>query len=211
MPHCNPCRLAHREPPSAALTLSTAVYLQVAMLAAALGLTQLPWYPIARGRGAPVISPERYGYQRLTWLPALLLDLILALNLGRIKLAAGPAWTCAGLGLLVFAAGTALGFAGWRALGGNRGPAATITEGQTLVTRGVYALVRHPVYLGGVLQTVGGGLALQNWLLLAGGLAAFAFWKQVAHDEDRLLARRFGEAFKEYRKKVPQMIPFTGA
>jgi protein-S-isoprenylcysteine O-methyltransferase Ste14 len=193
------------------LTLATAIYLQVAMLAAALGFTQIPWYPVARGRGAPVVAAGSFAYLRLTWLPALLLDVFLALNLGRLRLASGMAWTCAGLGLLLFALATALGFSAWRALGEMRGPPVTITAGQTLVTRGPYGLVRHPVYLASVLQTLGAGLALQNWILFAGALAAFAFWKRVADDEDRLLLQHFGQAFRDYRRKVPQFIPFTGA
>ena len=180
------------------------------MLAAALGFTQLPWYGVARGRGARVVQREQYGYLRLTWLPGLLLDVILALNLGRVSFEAAAAWSCAGIGLLLFAAGTALGFAGWRALGERRGPPLSITEGQTLITTGPYRLARHPVYGANVLQTLGAGLALQNWILLGGALLAFAFWKRVADDEDRLLLKHFGEAYRGYRRKVPQLIPFLG-
>jgi protein-S-isoprenylcysteine O-methyltransferase Ste14 len=190
------------------VALSTAIYLQVAMLAAAVGLTQLPWFEVARGRGRRVISNRRHGYQRLAWLPAAALDLLLALNLGRVRVDEGLAWTCAGLGVLVFAAGTALGFAGWRALGDNRGPVAALVEGQSLVTGGVYRLVRHPVYLGNILQFLGAGLALQNWILIVSGLAAFAFWKQVSDYEDDLLGDHFGQPFQLYRRRVPQLIPF---
>jgi len=180
------------------------------MLAAALGFTQLPWYHVARGRGALVAASGGFGYQRLTWLPGLSLDVLLALNIGRVKLGPEAAWGCAGVGLLVFAAAAALGFAGWRALGPNRAPAVTITEDQTLITTGVYHLVRHPVYAASVLQFVGAGLALQNWVLLAGSLACFAFWKRVADDEDRLLRRHFGQPFSDYRRQTPQLFPFAG-
>jgi protein-S-isoprenylcysteine O-methyltransferase Ste14 len=193
------------------LTLTTAVYLQVTMLAAALGLTQLPWYHTARGRGRPVVPTRRFGFQRLAWLPALALDLLLALNLGRVDVLEGVALACAGLGLLVFAGGTALGFAGWQALGPNRGPVATVVEGQTLVTRGVYALVRHPVYAATVLQFLGAGLALQNWLLMLAAPICFVFWKHVSDCEDDLLEERFGQPFKSYRRRVPQLIPFTAS
>lgn len=189
------------------MRLTTAIAFQIAMLTAALIFTQLPWYPVARGRSRPVISRRRYGFQRLTWLPGAMLDLWLALNLGRIKVNEGLAWTFAGVGLALFAAGTALGFAGWLALGANRAPAATITDGQTLVTHGVYGLVRHPAYLAINLQYLGAALALQNWALLIGALANFAFWKKVADSEERLLVKHFGEAYRDYRRRVPQMVP----
>ena len=163
------------------------------MLAAALGLTQLPWYHVARGRGLRLIASGSYGYQRLTWLPGLALDLLLALNLGRVKLDATTAWSCGGLGLPLFAAAVALGFAGWQALGSNRGPAVTLVEGQTLITTGAYRLLRHPVYAAGVLQYVGAGLALQNWVLLVGSLACFAFWKRVADGEERCWSSTLGK------------------
>jgi protein-S-isoprenylcysteine O-methyltransferase Ste14 len=180
------------------------------MLAAALGFTQLPWYGVMRGRGTRVVRREHYAYLRLIWLPGLLLDTVLALNLGRVPLAAAAAWSCAGIGLLLFAAGTVLGFAGWRALGSRRGPPLTITEGQTLITTGTFGLARHPAYGAGVLQTLGAGLALQNWILLGGALLAFAFWKRVADDEDRLLLAHFGDAARVYRRRVAQLIPFLG-
>jgi protein-S-isoprenylcysteine O-methyltransferase Ste14 len=192
------------------VALTTAVYLQVAMLAAALGLTQMPWYHTARGRGRPIVSAPPYGFRRLAWLPGLALDALLALNLGRVDLLPGLAWGCAGLGLLVFAAGTGLSFAGWLALGPNRAPAATLVDGHTLVTAGAYRLVRHPVYAGTILQFLGAGLALQNWLLLLGAGLAFAFWKYVSDREDEQLEQRFGRAFQAYRRRVPQLLPFAG-
>jgi protein-S-isoprenylcysteine O-methyltransferase Ste14 len=191
------------------LTLTTAVALQIAMLVAALGFTQLPWFHAARGRGATVTASGHFGYQRLTWLPGLMLDAWLALNLGRVRLSASLAWGCAAVGLLLFAAATALGFLGWLGLGPNRAPPVTVTEGQTLITTGVYRLLRHPAYAAVVLQYVGAGLALQNWVLLAGGLACSAFWHRAAHDEERLLVKHFGDAYRDYRLKTPQLVPFT--
>jgi protein-S-isoprenylcysteine O-methyltransferase Ste14 len=191
------------------VALTTAVYLQVAMLAAALGLTQLPWFHTARGRGQPVAAAPRGGLRRLAWLPALALDVLLALNLGRITLLPEMAWACAGLGLLVFAGGTALGFAGWLALGPNRAPAAVLVEGHALVTTGVYRLVRHPVYAGTIFQFLGAGLALQNWLLLSGAGMCLLYWKHVSDREDEQLEERFGRAFQSYRRRVPQLIPFA--
>lgn len=180
------------------------------MLAAAVGFTQLPWYHVARGRGARVVQGEAYGYLRLLWLPGALLDLALALNLGRVKLAESMAWGCAGAGLLLFAFATLLGFAAWLRLGAQRGAALTITEGQRLVTSGPFALSRHPGYLANALQVAGAALALQNWLLAGGAVLAVLFWRRVAQDEDRLLLKHFGDEFRAYRRQTPLFFPFTG-
>ncbi len=181
------------------------------MLTAAVGFTQLPWYHVARGRGARVVKSEQYGYLRLMWLPGLLLDLALALNLGRVRLAESMAWGCAGVGLLLFAFATLLGFAAWLVPGAQRGAALTITEGQRLVTTGPFALSRHPGYLANALQVVGAALALQNSLLGVGAVLAVLFWRRVAQDEDRLLLQHFGDEFRAYRRKTPQFFPFIGA
>jgi len=78
---------------------------------------------------------------------------------------------------------------------------------QRLVVEGMHARVRHPIYLAGLLMltgwTVGSGL-LANHLLLGWVVVAGAVMVRL---EERELVARFGDAYREYKRKVPAIIP----
>lgn len=80
---------------------------------------------------------------------------------------------------------------------------------QRLVTSGIRAHVRHPVYLGHLCEmlacSVGTGLAVCY------GLAAFAVVSGMVmvRFEDKELEQRFGEEYRQYRQKVAAVLPRT--
>jgi protein-S-isoprenylcysteine O-methyltransferase Ste14 len=78
---------------------------------------------------------------------------------------------------------------------------------QRLVTDGIHARVRHPVYLAHLCEmlawSVGTGLAV-CWALTAFAMAAGAMMIRM---EDAELEKRFGPAYSRYRKSVPAVIP----
>jgi protein-S-isoprenylcysteine O-methyltransferase Ste14 len=78
---------------------------------------------------------------------------------------------------------------------------------QRLVTTGLHSRIRHPLYFGH-LCTMLGWLALAQTravlALLVWGIATGAL---MIRTEDAELERRFGSAFRDYRKRVPAVIP----
>jgi hypothetical protein len=69
-------------------------------------------------------------------------------------------------------------------------------------------VVRNPLYLGNFVGAVGFGCAVQlPHLALALALAFVALYPTVVRNEERRLAERFGDAFRQYRAKVPRWIP----
>jgi protein-S-isoprenylcysteine O-methyltransferase Ste14 len=76
-----------------------------------------------------------------------------------------------------------------------------------LVTTGIRAHVRHPVYLGHLCEmlawSIGTGLVV-CWLLVGFAIATGAV---MIHMEDAELEKRFGEAFQRYRLAVPAILP----
>jgi protein-S-isoprenylcysteine O-methyltransferase Ste14 len=79
---------------------------------------------------------------------------------------------------------------------------------QRLVTTGLHARLRHPFYLAHLLMllawTVGSGLAaLYVMTAVAIVSGAFMIWL-----EERELDHRFGEQYREYRRRVPALLPF---
>lgn len=80
-------------------------------------------------------------------------------------------------------------------------------EKQRLVTTGIRARVRHPVYLGHLCEmlawSVGTGLVV-CWLLTGFAMITGAAMIRM---EDAELEERFGNAYQRYRSSVPAILP----
>ncbi len=78
---------------------------------------------------------------------------------------------------------------------------------QSLITSGIRSRVRHPIYLGHLLEVIGWALATGSMALFA--LLAFALISGalMLHLEDTELETRFGEPYRAYRRTVPAIIP----
>ncbi len=78
---------------------------------------------------------------------------------------------------------------------------------QQLITTGIRSRVRHPIYLGHLCEIC--GWCIGTGLIPVYGLAMFAIitGSVMIHTEDRELEKRFGEAYREYRTRVPSVVP----
>ncbi|HWY20676.1 MAG TPA: isoprenylcysteine carboxylmethyltransferase family protein [Candidatus Acidoferrum sp.] len=80
---------------------------------------------------------------------------------------------------------------------------------QRLITTGIRAHVRHPVYLGHLCEmlawSLGTGLIV-CWVLTALTTATGAVMITL---EDKELENRFGEQYRQYRSTVPAILPTT--
>lgn len=81
---------------------------------------------------------------------------------------------------------------------------ASYMETTRVAGRGLYAVVRHPQYLGYMLLAAGLALRVQSWPMAGAGLAAVALF--VAHTlaEERDCAKRFGADWQRYSAAVPR-------
>ena len=78
---------------------------------------------------------------------------------------------------------------------------------QKVATRGVYSLVRHPQYLGGLLAHVGISFLLSAWYcLLSTPLMAVIIYL-ISWKEEKELLKEFGKEYEDYLKTVPMLIP----
>jgi protein-S-isoprenylcysteine O-methyltransferase Ste14 len=109
-------------------------------------------------------------------------------------------WWLKGVGVLSVFAGALLVVQAARALGSGLTPFPEPAEGGQLVEQGPYALVRHPVYTGGLLFTTGISLALSPWAVV---------WALKASVEERFLAERY-PAYADYRERTRyRLIPYV--
>lgn len=111
------------------------------------------------------------------------------------------------LGIIFMVAGLALVLIALLSLGAALTPTPVPQEGAALRTGGIYAIVRHPIYVGILIAGLGFTLAVGSlWqVILLVAMAVFfyakAFW------EDRLLAERHGVAWFDYADHVSGFIP----
>lgn len=82
-----------------------------------------------------------------------------------------------------------------------------VKKQQELVTSGVYAYIRHPIYTGLCLALIGGELVAQSYLFLAFVFLFAAGYKQ-ARQEEKLLIAHFGSTYKNYMKRTKMFLPF---
>jgi protein-S-isoprenylcysteine O-methyltransferase Ste14 len=82
-----------------------------------------------------------------------------------------------------------------------------IQPGHTLVTTGIYSVIRHPSYLGLFVSALGWGLAFRSivGVLLALLTLVPLIGRIVA--EERLLQSQFGSEYDAYRARTSRLIP----
>jgi len=86
----------------------------------------------------------------------------------------------------------------------------SIVHTTVLVDSGVYAVVRHPQYLGFILFVLALVLMSQHWLSIFSGVVGSAlFYKDVLREE-QMSVNKFGDYYRRYMERVPRMNFFIG-
>lgn len=84
---------------------------------------------------------------------------------------------------------------------------ATEEEYDTLITSGTFALVRHPVYLGTILLLLGFFMFTLTFSTLILVVSSILYIVIGIVLEEKKLIKHYGEAYAQYRKEVPMLIP----
>jgi protein-S-isoprenylcysteine O-methyltransferase Ste14 len=113
------------------------------------------------------------------------------------------------LGLPVLAAALLLFRLTHKQLGRNWSITLETREKHRLVTDGLYAYVRHPMYSSFFLLASAQALLLQNWIAGSIGLVSVAllFFIRVGREE-RLMIETFGDEYRAYAKTTARVIPW---
>jgi protein-S-isoprenylcysteine O-methyltransferase Ste14 len=116
-----------------------------------------------------------------------------------------------GCGLVLTIVGAVATFAAQMALGDSWRLGVDAGERTTLVTSGVYRLVRNPIFTGVIVTFAGLALMVPNVIAVA-GLAALVIGVQleVRLDEEPHLRRVHGDAYDRYAATVGRFLPGIG-
>ena len=121
-------------------------------------------------------------------------------------------WTFGGeairwLGVALFLAGGVLRIYPVFILGHRFSGLVAIQPGHTLVTTGLYGVIRNPSYLGLLVNALGWALAFRSGVGLL--LAALLLPPLIARigAEERLLEAHFGAAYAAYRARTWRLVP----
>ena len=114
---------------------------------------------------------------------------------------AGAALAPLGIALLVWT---------FRALGPNLTDTVVTRQAHTLVTRGPYRFVRHPLYCSAAILTIAMSLMMANWFALATGASAVALLAVRSRTEEDKLLARFGDSYRAYCSGTGRFVPKLG-
>jgi protein-S-isoprenylcysteine O-methyltransferase Ste14 len=126
----------------------------------------------------------------------------------------GSGWPAAVAGLLdvlgaaLAIAGGVLAVVSARALGPSLTPYPRPGEPGRFVERGPYRVVRHPIYLGGILFLTGFSLAFSPWALIATAALALV-WGLKSSVEERFLRDHYPEYVGYCDRTRFRLVPFV--
>lgn len=95
-----------------------------------------------------------------------------------------------------------------KALGRYWSVSLQMREDHKLISNGVYARIRHPMYTAFWLWAIAQALLLPNWIAGLSGLIGFGtlYLLRVGPEEEMLLAR-FGEDYRAYMQRTGRLWP----
>lgn len=112
------------------------------------------------------------------------------------------------LGAVLMAGSILLLVLAHRDLGRNWSPSVDLRQEHQLVTQGIYAHLRHPIYASVWLWCLAQTLLVQNWI---GGLAGLLLFLPVyvyrLPVEENMMLDQFGQPYREYMRRVGGIFP----
>lgn len=126
------------------------------------------------------------------------------LDFADYELPPGLGW----LGVAFMAGSIALLVLAHRDLGRNWSPSVDLRQEHRLVTQGIYAHLRHPIYASVWLWCLAQALLVHNWI---GGLAGMLLFLPVylyrLPIEESMMLDQFGDAYRQYMRQVGGILP----
>ena len=139
---------------------------------------------------------------------------VVALVLAVLSGFLGPAWDgparlmTTAIGVVLLGAGLVLAGGAIRSLGPALTPLPKPRTDAALVQSGAYALVRHPIYGGGIVVVVAWGLLTASVATLVVAAAILVFLDVKSRREEAWLTERFPD-YPAYRARTRRLLPWV--
>lgn len=97
-----------------------------------------------------------------------------------------------------------------KALGRNWSVSLEVRRDHRLISDGIYARLRHPMYTAFWLWALAQALLLPNWIAGFSGILGFGvlFGLRVGREE-RMMEEAFGDEYRAYSARTARVIPFV--
>ena len=123
-------------------------------------------------------------------------------------------WTLDGdslrwFGVVFYAAGGILRIWPVFVLGRRFSGLVAIQSGHSLVTTGIYGVIRHPSYLGALVFMLGGALVFRSGVGILLAVAILVPVLSRIASEEKLLQSQFGAEYDAYRARTWRLVPFV--
>jgi protein-S-isoprenylcysteine O-methyltransferase Ste14 len=82
-----------------------------------------------------------------------------------------------------------------------------VREPPEVIKKGVFSIVRHPVYFGAILALFGLTTLTLSLLSLLICIMGTIFYYFISRYEEKLMIEKFGKEYEDYLKKVPMLFP----
>jgi protein-S-isoprenylcysteine O-methyltransferase Ste14 len=96
-------------------------------------------------------------------------------------------------------------------IGSGITPTSATRKQHTLVTRGPYRWVRHPLYTVGSSLFIAFGMMADNWFIASLGILTFILMAARTPKEEANLIEKFGDEYREYMKRTGRFLPKLGS
>jgi len=95
-----------------------------------------------------------------------------------------------------------------KALGRNWSVSLQMRQDHKLITHGVYARIRHPMYTAFWLWAIAQALLLPNWIAGLSGLIGFGtLYLLRVGPEEAMMERQFGQEYRDYMARTGRLWP----
>lgn len=115
------------------------------------------------------------------------------------------------LGYVLMAAALMMFYLTHKALGRNWSVSLQLKDDHKLITSGVYARIRHPMYTAFWLWAFAQALLLPNWIAGFAGIVGFGtLYLLRVGPEEKLMLDEFGDEYRAYMERTGRLLPKLG-
>jgi len=112
------------------------------------------------------------------------------------------------IGAIALLGGVIIAVRGYKTLGSSHSPWTSPTATGMFVSTGIFSRIRHPIYAGWILGTLGLELVAESPLGIGVTVALLVFYHYKTREEERWLAAKYPD-YPAYMTRVNRFIPFV--